>query len=68
MDGLRLGCRDEYQKLWEHALRNELNVNPEEVALVLTDAPQNVEDAAEQGKIRRQLAQVAFESLGETQE
>jgi len=55
---------DEYQKLWEHALRNELNVNPEEVALVLTDAPQNVEDAAEQGKIRRQLAQVAFESLG----
>lgn len=59
-----LANRDEYSKLWEHALRSELNVNPEEVALVLTDAPHNVEDAAEQNKTRRRLAQIAFEQMG----
>eukprot|EP00658_Telonema_sp_P-2_P015140 TRINITY_DN15809_c0_g1_i5.p2 TRINITY_DN15809_c0_g1~~TRINITY_DN15809_c0_g1_i5.p2 ORF type:complete len:248 (+),score=66.94 TRINITY_DN15809_c0_g1_i5:454-1197(+) len=55
---------DEYEKLWDHALRTELNVNPEDVALVLTDAPQNVQTAMEQGKIRRRMAEIAFETFG----
>ena len=52
------------EKLWEHALRNELNVNPEEIAMVLTDAPFNVEDALQQGINRRRLAEIAFEKMG----
>eukprot|EP00656_Telonema_subtile_P058431 TRINITY_DN9896_c0_g1_i1.p1 TRINITY_DN9896_c0_g1~~TRINITY_DN9896_c0_g1_i1.p1 ORF type:complete len:332 (+),score=62.74 TRINITY_DN9896_c0_g1_i1:216-1211(+) len=55
---------DEYEKLWDYALRTELNVNPEEIALVLTDAPQNVQDATDQARIRRRLAEIAFESMG----
>merc|ERR1712195_196024 len=55
---------DDLEKLWEHALKTELNVNPEEIALVLTDAPQNVQDALDQEKIRRRLAEIAFEKMG----
>merc|ERR1712166_1184701 len=55
---------DDLEKLWEHALKTELNVNPEEIAMVLTDAPFNVEDALQQGINRRRLAEIAFEKMG----
>jgi len=58
------GDWDDFEKLWEYGLREELNVNPEEIALVLTDAPFNVADALQQGANRRRLAEIAFEKFG----
>ena len=50
--------------LWDHTLRTELGTNPEDVALVLTDAPMSVDKAQETGVLRKKFAEIAFEQLG----
>lgn len=50
--------------LWDHTLKAELQCNPEDVALVLTDAPMSVERAQSTGTMRRKMAEIAFETLG----
>lgn len=52
------------ETLWEHALKNELDINPEDAALVLTDAPMSVDRSIEVAEMRRKMGEIAFEQLG----
>jgi len=55
---------EDLKRLWEHVLKNELDVNAEDVALVLTDAPMSVSQSTKVREIRRKMGEIAFEELG----
>jgi len=52
------------ETLWEHALKSELDINPEDAALVLTDAPMDVARSSKVPEMRRRMGEIAFEQLG----
>jgi len=55
---------DHLELLWEHALKNELETNAEDIALVLTDAPMSVDRSTQVQANRRKMGEIAFERLG----
>lgn len=55
---------DHLELLWDHALRGELEINAEDAALVLTDAPMSVEASSKVRDMRRKMGEIAFETLG----
>lgn len=52
------------ETVWDYALRNELEIAPEETAVVFTDAPMSVEHASQTAEMRRKFGEIAFEKLG----
>lgn len=63
-DGLATKDFSSLEVLWDHTLNHELGANPEDVALVLTDAPMSVDKAQDTGLLRKKFAEIAFEQLG----